>query len=128
METTNKEVILGDRMKGQIDLPKIDVSKFIGTKTKIESVKTMEGQFGFYVLVESEILEKIEGGKEEIILRASKILNLSEDKDGNIGWGLDTKTDKFLKKYGVKHYDELKGKEIIVQTRTTDKGEFLSFE
>ena len=113
---------------GEIVLPSIDVSKYIGRRVKIEKVSEHSGNFGYYVKIASKVLDTIEGGKEPIELRASRIFGLQEDGEGNIGWGKDTKLGIFLKKMKVSHYNDLVGKEVVVQTNTNKDGrEFLAF-
>ena len=113
---------------GEIELPKIDVSKYIGKKAKIELVTEHKGAFGYYIKVATEIIETITGGKTPIQLRASRLFSLYEDEHGKIGWGKDTKLGMFLKKTGAKHYKNLVGKEVIVQSQTNNNGvDFLTF-
>ena len=125
-ENKDNEVDLGNI--GEIELPSIDVSQYIGKKSTIELVTTHTGKFGYYVKVQSKIVDTIEGGKEPIKLRASRIFGLQEDADKKIGWGKDTKLGKYLKKMNVKHYKDLVGKEITVQSQTSESGtDFLTF-
>jgi len=122
----DKEVQL--ETTGEIELPTIDVSKYVGNKAKIEMVTEHEGVWGYYVKVQTEIIETIEGGKEPIKLRASRIFGLQQDDEGNIGWGKDTKLGVYLKKMKVAHYKNLVGKEIVVQSMTNKDGrDFLTF-
>jgi len=121
------QVELGET--GEIDLPTIDVTQYIGKKTKIESVSEHQGNWGYYIKVESEVLETITGGKDDVVIKASRIFGLQEDNAGKIGWGEGTNLGLFLKKMGVKHYNDLAGKEVIVQTVTNknDGKDYLSF-
>ena len=113
---------------GEIELPKIDVSKYIGRKVKIEAVTEHKGMYGYFVKIATEVVETIEGGKEPILLRGSRLFSLYSDKNGKVGWGKDTKLGLFLKKLGVDHYDKLKGKEVIIQSQTNANGtDFLTF-
>jgi len=127
-EKEEKDDIVELKDTGEIELPTIDVSKYIGNKAKIDLVTTHDGKYGYYVKVQSEVVDTIEGGKDPIELRASRIFGLQEDKDGKIGWGKDTKLGVFLKKMKVAHYKDLKGKEITVQSQTSKEGtDFLTF-
>lgn len=127
-ENENKDETVDLKETGEIELPTIDVSKYIGDKAKIELVTEHKGEFGYYVKVQSEIVDTIEGGKTPIELRASRIFGLQEDKDGKIGWGKGTKLGVYLKKMGAKHYKDLVGKEITVQSQTSKQGtDFLTF-
>ena len=120
----DEEIQLGNT--GEIELPTIDVSKYIGQETTIEKVTEHEGVFGYYIKVVTEALETLDNGTE---LRASRVFGLQEDKDGKIGWGKDTNLGRFLAKYNVKHYKGLVGMPIKVQTQTSKKNgkDYLSF-
>jgi len=124
---TDKQIELVETR--EIELPSLDITKYIGMKSKIASVKEYEGQFGYYIKIESEVLETIEGKKEPIDIKASNVFGLHEDRDGNIGWGKESKLGVYLKKMGVEHYKDLVGKEIIVQSRTSkrDQKDYLTF-
>lgn len=122
---------LGDKVAGEIELPTIDVSPFVGHKTTIDVVDEHEGNFGYYIKVSSEVVVK-EGDTE---VRATRIFGLQQEKEdaegneGKIGWGKKTKLGLFLAKMGVAHYRELVGKEIVCQTQTSDKDgkDYLTF-
>jgi len=67
-------------------------------------------------------------GKEKKPLRASRLFGLHQDENGTHGWGRDTKLGVFLRKMNVTHYNDLVGKEVVVQTQTNKEGtEFLTF-
>ena len=124
----NKDTEVELKETGEIELPTIDVSQHIGKKSKIELVTTHKGEYGYYVKVQSKIIDTIEGGKEPIQLRASRIFGLQEDAEGKIGWGAKTKLGLFLKKMGAKHYNDLVGMEITAQSQTSKQGtDFLTF-
>lgn len=113
---------------GEIELPKIDVSKYIGKKVKIESADTYEGKFGLYVKVQTRVVDTLGKGDKQIELRGSKIFGLQQDADGIYGYGKDTKLGVFLKKMKVSDVKDLVGKEVILQSQTSDTGtDFLSF-
>ena len=125
-ETEDNEVHLNDT--GEIELPSIDVSKYVGKKAEIEKVSEHSGNYGYYVKVQTAIIDTIEGGKEPLKLRASRIFGLQEDNSGKIGWGKDTKLGVYLKKMDVNHYNDLVGKEVVVQSQTNKDGrDFLTF-
>lgn len=114
----------------EIELPQLDLTPYIGKKVKIEAVTEHKGDFGFYIKVKTEVIDTLtEKRKEPLELRASRIFSLQEDEKGNIGWGKDTNLGLYLKKKGVKHYNDLIGQEIVVQTVTNKKQQkdFLSF-
>jgi len=115
---------------GEIDLPQLDLTPYIGKKVKIERVTEHDGEYGFYIKVQTEVVDTLtEKRKEPLELRASRIFSLQSDENGKIGWGKDTNLGQYLKKKGVKHYKELVGQEIVVQTVTNkkQKKDFLSF-
>lgn len=126
MQEENTEVQLENT--GEIELPRIDVSKYIGRTAKIEKVTEHKGQFGNYIKIATEVIDTIEGGKEPIQLRATRLFSLYADKNGRIGWGKDTKLGVYLKKMNAKHYKNLVGLEVKVQSQTNDNGvDFLTF-
>jgi len=132
-ENENLRVNITDKVVNNLELPKLDVAKYIGQKSKIEKVEEFKGKFGYFLKITSETIDKIteildkETG-EPLELKASKVLGLFEDKDGKIGWNDGTKLGVFLKKMGVKHYNELVGKKIIIIPITNKKGnDYLSF-
>lgn len=113
---------------GEIDLPTIDVKKHIGKDVDIISVTEHKGNFGYYVKIETESVETIEGTDKNIELTGTRMFGLQEDKDKNIGWGKDTKLGVFLKKMKVKHYNDLIGMSVKLQTKTSKDGvDFLEF-
>ena len=127
---------LSGKVVGQIKLPTLDVSQYIGRKVKIESYEEYEnvfkGQKSFSVKFTTTpvaILEDIQGDDgKPLELRASRFVGLQTDVDGNIGWGPETKMGLLLQKHGAKHYRDLVGKEVIVQIRQNKDGqEFLTF-
>ena len=113
---------------GEIDLPKIDVQQYVGKDVEIVTVQEHKGNFGYYIKVQTESVETIEGKDKTIELTGSRMFGLQEDLDGNIGWGEDTKLGVFLKKMDVKHYNDLIGKVVKLQTKTSKDGvDFLDF-
>ena len=123
-------VELGDKVKGQIELPTLDISSYIGKKVKIEKVEEHKGNFGYYIKVISEIVDEVEGGRDgKVELCATRVFGLQGDKDKNIGWGEKTKLGVYLKKMDVNHYRELVGKEVVCQSQTSsdDGKDYLTF-
>ena len=124
-----KPVELGDKLKGEIELPTLDIKPYIGKKTNIEKVTEHEGKYGYFIKLETEVIDTIEDIKnkegEALQLRASMIFGLQTDKEGNIGWGKDTKLAVFLKQQEVATYRDLVGKEVTVQA--TSDGKYLGF-
>lgn len=132
-ETQENLVELGNRVVGQIELPSVNITPFLGMKTKIEKIEEYEGNFGYYIKVISESLGVAADAKDKdgnpIDMRASRIFGLQQDADQNIGWGEKTVLGTFLKKMKVKHYNELVGKEVITQSVTSQKDgkDYISF-
>ena len=121
-EKKNTQVELGEI--GMIDLPSFDVKPYIGKEIKIASASTHQGGYGYYVKVETEVVAQF--GEKEV--RASKIFGLQEDENQKIGWGAETKLGLYLAKMKVKHFKELVGKTVILQSRTNKDGQdFLDF-
>jgi len=121
-EKQNTLVDLGNI--GMIDLPTFDVKEYIGKESTIESATTHQGQFGYYVKVETKKVAEF-GDKE---IKASKIFGLQEDENQKIGWGAETKLGLYLAKMKVTHFKDLVGKKVILQSRTNKDGnDFLDF-
>ncbi len=125
-ETTQESLVQLDNT-GEIELPKLDVTKYIGTKAKIASVTEHKGNYGFYIRVATDVIDTVGDGDNKIELKPSRIFGLQSDSTGRIGWGADTKLGAFLKKMQVAHYRDLVGKEVIVQTQTNNDTDFLTF-
>lgn len=132
-EQTNL-VELGDKVVGQIELPSIDITPYVGKKVKVESVKEYEGNYGYYIKIETEVIATLEDVKDSVTgkpveLRASRIFGLQTDAQGNIGWGEKTKLGVFLKKKNAKHYKDLVGMEVVTTsvTNQNDEKDYLSF-
>jgi len=121
-EKKETQVTLGET--GMIDLPSFDCKPYIGKEVKIALVTEHQGNYGYYVKVETEEVADF-GGKQ---ITASKIFGLQEDANGKIGWGQDTKLGVYLTKHKVSHYKELVGKQVILITKLNKDGmEFLDF-
>jgi RNase P/RNase MRP subunit p29 len=131
--TENQEnlVDLGNKVVGQIELPSIDISPYVGKKVKIAAVTEHEGNFGFYIKVESEpvaTLDQKDKDGKAIVLKASRIFGLQSNAEGQIGWGEKTKLGNFLKKKKVAHYRDLVGTEVITTSvsNENDGKDYLS--
>jgi len=127
-ENKDKEVQLG--RIGEIDLPKIDVTEYIGKKTKIDIVTVHESTAyeGYYAKVQTKVVAEVGSKDKKIELKGSRIFGLQSDKDGKIGYGKETKLGIFLAKMKCKELKDLIGKEVILQVQTSKEGtDFLSF-
>lgn len=113
---------------GKIELPKLDVSEYLDKTPKVESADVYEGTYGPYVKVTTEPVDTLNKGSDnEMPIRASALFGLQADADGNIGWGDDTKLDKFLTYHNVSHFQELVGQPIKLTLRTANNGnEYLT--
>lgn len=133
METsTSKQVDLTGKVVGEIKLPTLDVSQYIGKKVRIEEVKEYEGSFGYYIRIETSPVDirkdMPNDSGEPMVLKASRVFGLQTDAKKQLGWGKDTKLGLFLAKMGVKHYNELIGKTVTVQLQAAKDGkEYLTF-
>ena len=132
--TENQEnlVDLGEKVVGQIELPSIDISPYVGKKVKVATVQEFEGNYGYYIKAETEAIATLDVKDKDgnpIVLKASRIFGLQQDAEGNIGWGAKTKLGVFLKKKNLKHYKELVGKEVVTTsvTNENDEKDYLSF-
>lgn len=108
----------------EIELPKFNADEYIGNKVLIEKVDVLLGEFGYFVKLETQqIAEFLKDGVKKPIT-ATRIFSLQKDENGRIGWGKDTKLGEYLAYKKVKHFEELKGKEVKIQLN--EKG-FLTF-
>jgi len=122
-----KEVDIQDKIIGEIELPKFDPTKYIGMKSKIASVKTFEGKFGYYIDIESLPLDTFEKDGETKEIKATKRLSIHTNDKNEIGWGKGTVTGDFMKKYECDKLKDLIDKEIVIQTITKSGKDFLTF-
>lgn len=117
-----------DMKVGQIELPKIDVTKHIGKKATIEKADVYSGVFGYYLKIETKIVETIGTGDKKVELRGTRIFGLQQDSKGVTGYGKDTKLGIFMNKMSCNTPKDLIGKEVILQSQTSDSGtDFLTF-
>ena len=128
MENEEKIVNLGDKVVGEVELPKFDAEKYIGTKVNIASVKEMTGVYGYFIRVETDPVETYKGADgEPKDIRGSMNFGLVELEDGKIGWGKDAKLGMFLKHMKVNHYRDLVGKQVILQVERKGDKTYLIF-
>jgi len=106
-----------------IDMPKIDITKYIGIKAKIEKAIVIETVFGQAIKLETEILDILGTKEKPIIMKANKLLNLyKEEETGLYNIGRGSKTDEFLKKYECKSFKDMIGKVVTVQATEEKNG------
>ena len=130
-ENTN-EIVQNPKIVGAVDIEKIELRPFNGKASKIEKVEIEEhAEFGKFVKVSSLTLE---GSPKDNPIIATKVLGLIEVKNketGEVegyGWGKESKTAMFLKKYNVENLNDLIGQPIVVIFEYTKKGkEVLTF-
>lgn len=84
------------------ELPKLDVTKYVGTKTRIEVAEVREAKFGTILFVETSAIPFKDGDSlpDGRTLKASIMLGFSKEGD-ELTVGIDSKLDKFLKAKGV---------------------------
>jgi len=112
---------------GKIELPQIDIKPYIGKTALIETVSIKDGKFNDstskYVLITTVPIDSVSG----IDITASRIFGLQTDKDGKVGFGENTKLGEFMDKMKCSSLNELRGKEVICQSITKNKKDFLTF-
>jgi len=120
------------KILGEVDLPKVNLRQYNGKQSVIESVTYEEHvTHGKYVKVQSGLLSNPDEKPE---IRASIILGLVKIEDETTkelkgyGWGKESKTSSFLKKYEAETLQDLVGKKVIVTFEINKKGfETLNF-
>jgi hypothetical protein len=87
----------------RIEMQKLDVTPYVGTKAQIVKAELIETKFGKAIKLETNTIDLKEGDTlpEGQQLRASMILGLIEDSEGDLSIGIDSKTDKFCKTHKV---------------------------
>jgi len=130
-DETQNELVQNPKILGAVELPKIDLRKYNGQKSVIESVVYQDhATHGKYAKVISKTLE---GSPEGLEIKASKILglypvkNTETDEIEGYGWGTESKTASFLKKYECDTLKDLVGKEIIVTFEVVKGKDILTF-
>lgn len=125
---TKKPVNIGDKIKGEIKLPKLDLTQYIGVESVIASVNEYEGIYGYYFEVETTDVGTYTRDGVEKQLTARMQFGIHTDADGNLGYGEGTKTALFLKTFEVEHHKDLVGKKVKIQVTANKEGkEFLTF-
>lgn len=109
----NEDNLVNLENTGEVEMEAIEVDKYIGKEVPIESVTEHKGEFGYYIKVTTGVVDTLKSGKE---LRASRIFGLMTGKDGKVGWTSNSKLGLYLRKMGVSHYRDLKGKVVKIQT------------
>jgi hypothetical protein len=110
----------------EIELPKLALAPYVGKKGKIAHIKEMQGEFGYYIVIETaQVAELVKADKTKVEIKASRLFGLQADADGRLGWGKDTKLGEFLALKKVDHYKKLVGKEVMIQI--SEDGKFLTF-
>lgn len=114
-----------DNVTGR-EMPKFDVTPYVGKKVKISNVTEIEdAKYGAAIDIETDAVGETLAGKP---LTVRKRFWLSTDKEGNVFYGLESKLAIFLKRMGVTNYKEVIGREVILNYRTDKHGsDWLSF-
>lgn len=119
-QKTFQEVSLTEKVGGEFTL---DLTKYIGTDTKIVDIKRYQDKDGRQWLeMISDIVEP------NMNLRARKTFSLIKLPDNNYGWSSESELAKFIKAKGVKHWIDLVDKSVKVQlgVKKQTKKEFLT--
>lgn len=125
-EEKTKQETETPKVVGQMELPQINFSDYNGVKAKVDIVELEKGNFGYYYKVSTQPLTTLGTGENAKPIRASIMLGLYHDKEKDVyGWGDDSKTAQFLKKYDVEKPEELMNKEVLVTVEIKDKKQFL---
>lgn len=126
-----EELKQNPKILGVVEYEKVDLKVYEGVKTTIASVEyAQHPKNGTYVKLKTV---KLNTDNDKFDIQASKILGVIDvkDDDGNklgIGWGEDSKTALFFKKHGVKDFESLIGKEVIIVREVKKDGkEYLTF-
>lgn len=124
-----KKVDLSGKIVGEIELENINVEEFIGQKVQIEGYETLEGKYGYFVTFKTQAVKVVpQEDRDDIEIRATRNFGLQTDKDGNIGWGKETKLGLFLDKYEAENLDQVIGKEVTIQAKDGKDGKtYLTF-
>lgn len=122
----------GGRFLGRREMPKIDLKKWVGKISVIEKVTEMfdKTKGNPFVLAETVALEWIGAEDKKKPIRATVILGLQMDDDGNPYVGIGSKADRILQSFKTEHYEALKGKRVMIQLQEPRKGstrEYLTF-
>ena len=112
----------------EVEMPKIDVSKYIGKKAKIIVAKVIPTQYGRAIKFESEIIATEGTDEKPITIKATKLLGLQQNEEGVWGISKDSKAKEFFTKYKLVNHKDMIGKTIIVQATEPKNGtQFLTF-
>jgi hypothetical protein len=112
----------------EVEMPKIDVTEFIGTKVKVVSAKIIATQFGRAIKFETEPV--FDAGTEDKpnLIKATKLLGLHQNDEGVWGIGKDSKTSEFFNKWKIKMHKDMIGKTVTLQATEPKNGtQFLTF-
>jgi len=121
--TEEKEVNIGPT--GVVELEEIDVEQYIGKEVRIENVTEHKGEYGYFIKVQTEVVDTLKSGKE---LKASRVFGLMQGKEGKIGWTESSKLGLYLKKMNANHYKDLVGKVVKIQTQLGKDGKnYMTF-
>lgn len=130
VEEDQKSLVNFDSEPREIELPTLDIRPFLNIKTKIEKVEYQEGkEYRGKPSYFAKFTTQVIGKSGDIEIRASKIIGLQMDENGQVGWGKGTQMDIFLKKFKVKSPKEMIGKEVLTSAIVNKNSgkEFVSF-
>ena len=112
----------------------VDIEKYNGVKSTIQSVEILEPKTYKFNGVDTEVINLCitsknladEGEKE---FTANELVRLYED-EGVLGFSTKagSKAQKILTYYKVDDFEELVGKECLIVKRVTEKGQFLGIQ
>lgn len=120
---------------GEMELPKLDVRKYVGKKVVVEKYEVgkrdFDGKVSHFVKFSTIALDTLKSGDGKTIeIRATKIFGLQ--RNGNsFGWGKNTKLGVFMSRYGASSLADMRGKDVIIQlqpSKVQGGQDFLTFE
>jgi len=94
---------------------KFDVNPYVGEKSKIVKAEIISGKFGEVMYIETDTIP-LKGDDtlpDDKKLRASIMLGVQKNDDGELTIGIDTKADKWLKSHGVDVEKDLPEKVVV---------------
>jgi hypothetical protein len=112
----------------EVEMPKIDVTQYIGKKAKILNAIVITTQYGRAFKFETEVIANVGTEEKPIEIKATKLLGLQQDEEGVWGISKDSKAKEFFTKYKIENHKDMIGKVVVVQATEPKNGtQFLTF-
>jgi RNA binding exosome subunit len=111
-----------------VEMPKVDISGYIGNRVKIAKAEVIETQYGRAIRFETEIIDILGTKEKPLEIKASKLIGIHQDESGTWGIAKDSKAEEFFNLWKIKHHKDMVGKTVIVQATEAKNGiQFLTF-